>query len=67
MFVELKDGRIRCSLRSRGAVDVSQIAAKFGGGGHKMAAGTYLPGPMDAAKKMVFDEVAPELARPDRR
>ena len=47
LFMELRDGRIRCSLRSRPegerAVDVSEIAAKFGGGGHKMAAGTYLP------------------------
>ena len=34
LFVELKDGRIRCSLRSRGAVDVCKIAQKFDGGGH---------------------------------
>jgi len=58
LFIELKDGRIRCSLRSRCAVDVSQIAAKFGGGGHKQAAGTYLPGPIEKAKKIIYDEVA---------
>ncbi len=61
LLVELKDGRVRCSLRSRGAVDVSQIAAKFGGGGHKMAAGTFLPGPIDHAKQLIFDEVAQRL------
>jgi len=57
LFVELKDGRIRCSLRSTGAVDVSKIAARFGGGGHKMAAGTFLPGPLKEAKKTVLTEM----------
>jgi len=58
LFVELKDGRIRCSLRSKGAIDVSQIAAKFGGGGHKMAAATYLPGPLENAKQLILEEVS---------
>jgi len=57
LFVELKDGRIRCSLRSSGTIDVSQIAAKFGGGGHKMAAGTFLSGPLDEAKKIILAEM----------
>jgi len=57
LFVELKDGRIRCSLRSIGTVDVSKIAAKFGGGGHKMAAGTFLPGPLENAKKLILAEI----------
>jgi len=61
LFVELKDGRIKCSLRSRGAVDVCKIAAKFGGGGHKLAAGTHLPGPLQNAKKLIFDAVAEQL------
>lgn len=58
LFVELKEGRIRCSLRSRGAIDVSQIAAKFGGGGHKMAAGTFVPGPIENAKQLIFEEIS---------
>jgi phosphoesterase RecJ-like protein len=57
LFVELKDGRIRCSLRSTGTVDVSKIAAKFGGGGHKMAAGTFLSGPLEEAKKTILTEM----------
>jgi phosphoesterase RecJ-like protein len=61
LFVELKDGRVRCSLRSRGAVEVSQIAAKFGGGGHKMAAGTFLPGPIENAKQLILQEVSKSL------
>ena len=58
LFIELADGRIRCSLRSRGALDVSEIAGKFGGGGHKMASGTFLPGPLDHAKKLIYEEIA---------
>ena len=62
LFVELRDGRIRCSLRSRGTLEVNRIAARFGGGGHKMAAGTYLPGPLENAKQLVLDEVRKSLA-----
>ncbi len=61
LFVELKDGRIRCSLRSTGDIDVSEIASKFGGGGHKMAAGTFLPGPLEEAKKAVLNEVTEKM------
>jgi phosphoesterase RecJ-like protein len=61
LLVELNDGRIRCSLRSTGGIDVSDIAAKFGGGGHKMAAGTFLPGPLEQAKKTVLDEVTEKI------
>jgi len=61
LFIELKDGRIRCSLRSRGGPDVSQIAAKFGGGGHTMAAGTYLPGPLENARKLILAEMQRRL------
>ena len=32
-------GRIRVSLRSTGNIDVSKIAKKYGGGGHKNASG----------------------------
>ena len=61
LFIEHKDGRIRCSLRSRGAVDVSEIAAKFGGGGHTMAAGTFLPGPLENAKQLILAEIQKSL------
>jgi hypothetical protein len=32
-------GRIRCSLRSAGKLDVAKIAQKYGGGGHKKSSG----------------------------
>ena len=58
LFIELDDGRIRCSLRSKGAVDVGEIANVFGGGGHKMAAGTFVYGPMENAQRLIFEEVS---------
>jgi len=61
LFVELKDGRLRCSLRSRGAVDVGKIAQKFGGGGHKMAAGLYLSPPLENAKQLILTEIAQQF------
>lgn len=39
-FEELEGGLVRGSLRSKpGGVDVCEVAAQFGGGGHKLAAG----------------------------
>jgi len=56
---ELPDGSLRLSLRSKGKIDVSAIAERFGGGGHGNAAGCALEGPMIRA----FDEVLAELRR----
>ena len=67
LFVELKDGRIKCSLRSTGTVDVCKIAQKFGGGGHKMAAGVHLPGPSQNAKQLIFEQIKEQFAEIDRK
>jgi bifunctional oligoribonuclease and PAP phosphatase NrnA len=34
-----RDGRFKVSLRSRGGADLSALSARFGGGGHRLAAG----------------------------
>jgi len=39
LFVELPEGGLRLSLRGDGSVNVSRLAAQFGGGGHPNAAG----------------------------
>ena len=36
---ETPDGYIKVSLRAKGECDVSLVALKFGGGGHRNAAG----------------------------
>ena len=61
LFVELKDGRIKCSLRSRGDVSVLEIAQKFGGGGHTMAAGVHLQGPLEKAEQLIKAEIEKRL------
>jgi len=55
LLVELPDGRVRCSLRSRDVLDVSAVANRFGGGGHKMAAGMFLPGPLEHAQSLILE------------
>jgi phosphoesterase RecJ-like protein len=53
ILIEQPDGRIKVSFRSRGPVDCSALAGRFGGGGHKAAAGAILEGPFDAACEQV--------------
>jgi len=50
------------SLRSRGSIDVSQIARKSQGGGHKQAAGFSHPGSIEEIREFIVDEVASQLA-----
>jgi phosphoesterase RecJ-like protein len=61
LLVELSDGRFRCSLRSKGRVDVRRIAQKYGGGGHMLAAGVTLDGPLERAKGRMLEEMACQL------
>ncbi|MDI9490753.1 MAG: hypothetical protein GX145_05800 [Clostridiaceae bacterium] len=47
---EVTTGEIRVNLRSNDAIDVSNLAMKFGGGGHARAAGITLLGDYDLNK-----------------
>lgn len=49
LLKEKQQGTLKGSLRSRGRVDVSAIAAALGGGGHHNAAGFTFNGTSDAA------------------
>ncbi len=47
------DGRFKVSVRSRGARDLSAVAAAFGGGGHRLAAGyTSEVGPAETIRRL---------------
>lgn len=48
------DGSIRVSLRGKRVSDVSAVAASFGGGGHRLAAGCTLHTPMDEAAETIL-------------
>jgi len=58
---ELPERRIRLSLRSKGRVNVSKIAAELGGGGHENASGVTLEGPISRALDEILAELRPEL------
>jgi Exopolyphosphatase-related proteins len=57
IFVEQGSGGFKISFRSRSQVDCSQIAERFGGGGHKAAAGASLPGKLAEVQPVVLDAV----------
>ncbi len=63
-FKENEEGTLRCSLRSKGTINVAQIAQSFGGGGHKSAAGFKSPYPLEIIKNKVLELVMDELSKP---
>jgi len=60
-FKEVSPECYRISLRSKGDVDVNRVAAAFGGGGHKNAAGCSLNGGYDGVRKKVLEELCRSL------
>jgi len=53
MLKECEPGIYRTSLRSKGDVNVAKVAEKFGGGGHRNAAGCTLKGSWEAAESEI--------------
>ena len=51
---EKDNGNFRVSMRSAGDKDVSAVCAKFGGGGHKAAAGCTVTGTAEKVKEKVI-------------
>ena len=62
-FEELVDGKIRVSMRSKDRrYNVCEIAMAFGGGGHALAAGIRMAGPLEEAKLLVLGEIHRRIA-----
>jgi phosphoesterase RecJ-like protein len=57
IFVEQAGGGFKISFRSRSAVDCSKLAEKYGGGGHKAAAGAFVKGALAEVQPLVLDAV----------
>lgn len=55
---EQRDGGWKVSLRSRGNTDVAAIAASFGGGGHRLAAGYSSKTGLDEAVQRLIDALS---------
>lgn len=61
LFRELNDGRIRVNLRSKGSLDVNQVARLIGGGGHRHAAGATISGPLEKESQRVVRSLLKNL------
>lgn len=63
LFRELEENRIRVSLRSiDSSINVREIAAEFGGGGHDMAAGCTLETDLEGAKNLILKSIKEKYA-----
>src|SRR5271163_4956007 len=56
-FRELPNGSFRVSLRSKGQLNVAEVAASFGGGGHECASGCSLEGPLAIAVARIMTQL----------
>jgi phosphoesterase RecJ-like protein len=66
IFEEQRDGRIRVSARSKDeSVNVADVCAQFGGGGHRAAAGATLDGPIETAATFYLEALENEVRRTD--
>lgn len=64
IFEEQKNGQIRVSARSKSdAVNVARICGLFGGGGHHLAAGATMPGPIEEASSQYLQALQNEVER----
>jgi len=53
-FKEMSPAQYRVSLRSKGAIDVGEVAKRFGGGGHKNASGCTVEGTLPEVRAQVI-------------
>ncbi|MGA9039032.1 MAG: bifunctional oligoribonuclease/PAP phosphatase NrnA [Terriglobales bacterium] len=56
-FREVPGGNFRVSLRSKGQLNVAEVAVKFGGGGHQCASGCAIDGPLPNAVSRILAEL----------
>jgi phosphoesterase RecJ-like protein len=64
LLKENEEGKIRCSLRSKGAVNVSKIAQWFSGGGHAQAAGFRSDATLEETMEQVLEKTREAFEAP---
>lgn len=63
-FEDLEGGKVRISMRSKDRrINASDICGAFGGGGHALAAGIRMNGPISEAREKVLAEIRSALTR----
>ncbi|MGD2105444.1 MAG: bifunctional oligoribonuclease/PAP phosphatase NrnA [Anaerolineae bacterium] len=63
VFVEQEDGSVEVGMRAVPGFDVSQFAVRFGGGGHALASGFSIHGPLQQAEQRVLGPLQDHVAR----
>ena len=63
IFMRECDDIYRISLRSNGLINVNEVAKKFNGGGHKMAAGIKASGKFSEIKESLIKAISEELSK----
>jgi phosphoesterase RecJ-like protein len=61
-FIENPDGKVEVSMRARKGFDVGSIALALGGGGHIVAAGCTVDGPLEVAVSRVLQMLKIEIS-----
>jgi phosphoesterase RecJ-like protein len=63
LFEFSPDGGLRVSLRSKGRVDVNEIASSFGGGGHRAAAGIRFTKDGEKSRDLVLAAISQAIVK----
>ena len=63
VFVEREDGHVEVGFRAAPGFDVGHVALVLGGGGHALASGCTLPGPLRKVQGQVLIALQADLAR----
>lgn len=62
LFREIPGAKVRISMRARAGSDVNRIARVFGGGGHTLAAGCSIEGPLGQVELAVVQEAIRQVS-----
>lgn len=60
---EMEKDIFKVSIRSRCRIDVSEVARRLGGGGHRKAAGFRFNGSLEELKEKLLDEIGSEIKK----
>lgn len=63
VFLELENGKVKVGFRCRPPYNMSELARSLGGGGHHLAAGCTLDGPIDEVVAMVVNRSKKSIRR----
>lgn len=62
VFIEMRDNSVKVSMRARPGYNVASIAMGMGGGGHELAAGFTMSGPIESVVTLVLPKLRKEAA-----